>query len=165
MDESTSNLGLQFVWTVPTTSRSGCPSIWEKGGKGCATIVANEDGSKKIPIFRTCEQCNRKNGKHAQFLLSVGDIVFQASSKTRWKARRVEYFAKCLVYKVIDVYVDENGQGKAKVKLVNVLENGKWKVPFDERLRPVLEATWEKCEDPCCLTPNYCEELELKKVV
>jgi len=59
-------------------TKSGKPALWESGGgmsnTGHSRIVANEDGSKKTPIFvKTGGHLALQD--HALFFVKVGDVV------------------------------------------------------------------------------------------
>ena len=61
-------------------TRKGLPALWEQGGgfsnTGEATIVANPDGSPKVPIYIR-QRGQLANKHHALFVVSVGDIVIK----------------------------------------------------------------------------------------
>lgn len=110
-------------------TRKGHPALWEQGGgfrnTGEATIVANPDGSPKIPVY-VRQRGHLACSNHALFVVSVGDIVI----KTDHHRRDFNTY----VYKITAITEEE-----AELQLIDSYQQGEWN---DENIERVFSA-WE----------------------
>ncbi len=108
-------------------TRKGHPALWESGGgfsnTGKATIVANPDGSPKIPVYirqRGELACN----KHALFIISVGDIVIKTDH------HRGDFNTN--IYRIVNITEEE-----AKLELLANYSQNQWD---NEEIEEAVEA-------------------------
>ena len=97
-------------------TKKGLPALWEQGGgfgnTGEATIIANPDGSPKIPIY-VRQRGQLANKHHALFIISVGDVVIMANHHRR------DFNTN--VYKITAITEEE-----AELQLIASYQQGEW---------------------------------------
>lgn len=129
-------------------TKKGHPALWESGGgyrnTGFATIVANPDGTAKIPVYI------RKRGTlscsdHALFIVSVGDIIVKADH------HRYDFVID--VYRIAAINGDE-----ADIVPIHTFYEGEWDVEPPEDIADAVEAAKNKASHYHCRTPYYYKE-------
>lgn len=78
-----------------SVSQKGFPCMWEKGGNGKSTIIANEYGAPKQALY--VKNSKNLNSDHALVSVEPGDIIVEVKDK------------QVSVYKVKEFKEDPNG--------------------------------------------------------
>lgn len=131
-------------------SGKGFPCMWECGGgkknSGSATVIANPDGSPKIPIYFN------KNVKlaclrHALFVVRIGDIVVCTEHI------RKDHYTQILRI----VSIDEN-KLRAELELLSEYITGEWSDDFfADKYKEAVRACKNKSQSFHCKHTCYYE--------
>ncbi len=130
-------------------TKKGLAADWESGGgcrnTGCATIIANPDGSAKTPVYIR-KRGQLANQSHALFIVTAGDVVVKVDH------HRLDY--NITIYKIINFQKDGYFE-YAVLEQVYCYSQGEWDSPPPEEYREAIAKAKEKAECYHCRAPHH----------